>query len=212
MLLSSVQKTTKTTLQGGFTAPGMTWPPSGVSSKTRCKETLGNPHLGVCFFVFKARKSASHRRRKSTPPINSILSLKKLSPTPQNTPQLKQQQETRKNCPKKSNIFGPNSSWKTSFFVTLSHIRLASMMKWDQLPGSFFFANQNFSGASSMPPLGCLPTQVFFHPICFFWGGSPKPWISWIFFWRLLSPQDLHSTGGMFGQTHQGPFRWYGRF
>ena len=22
---------------------------------------------------------------------------------------------------------------------------------------------------------------------------------------RLLSPQDLHSTGGMFGQTHQGP-------
>jgi len=75
MLLSRVQKTTETTWQGGFTAPGMTWPPSGVSSKTHCKETLGNPHLGVCFFVFKARKSASHCRRKSTPSINSILSL-----------------------------------------------------------------------------------------------------------------------------------------
>lgn len=77
------------------------------------------------------------------------------------------------------------------------------MMKWDRLPGSFFFTNHFFSGAIWTPPLGCLPTHGFFHPICFFWVHQNH---CVNFLRRLLSPQDLHSTGGMFGQTHQGPW------
>lgn len=82
---------------------------------------------------------------------------------------------------KKSNIFGQNSSWKASFFVTDSHT-FVSFQWWSETGyQDRSFLPTNFFPEQFEPTIGVFTNPWFFSiPFVFCW-GSPKPFCEFSF-------------------------------
>lgn len=133
---------------------------------------------------------------------------KKLSPTPQKIPQLKQQQETRKNCPKK----------KVTYLVKIHLEKHRSLLPSHTFVSFQWWSETGYQDRSFLPTIffpeqfephhwGVYQPMVFSIPFVFF--GFTKT-IVWIFWGAFSAPKICTVLEGCLAKLIRD-LGWYGR-